>query len=497
MKKSISLILAALLLASSFVSCSEKQNDGAETQPADDTSADTSAAADETAPEEVETDSNVRLWEGKTFDGYQVNIIGRQSETYSIDFYAEEITGEIVNDAVYNRNIKVEDELDVDLEYIPSAANETEFNQDVANSVRAADGAYDLVSSYAYFGVTLSLENVLYNLHNVPNVTLSNSWYNQSFVNEMTMFDQLYFVVGDLTLTATDRMMITFFNKDLAGNYYTGTDFYDLVYEGGWTIDYMNELVAETWTDENGNGKRDGWDTYGFAVNTGSVPTDGLMSALRVRVAVKNAEGVPEITVYTDHTNSAFEKLQKLYFNTTGTGLNMDQGKTFMEERAIFVMGCASFAKTSLRDFEPDYGVLPLPKYDEAQDGYYTTAQDAYNIVSIPTTCQNFEAVGAALDYLSCLSAESVYPAYFENTFEKQYMRSEQDSVMFDFIRQGLEFNIGVVYSNCIANPQWIYRDTLTKNGNLTSAYKSKSKVYERSLSKFLETLEELKDQQG
>jgi len=278
MKKTLSLILAALLLASSFVSCSEKQNDGGETEPAADT-ADTAASADETAPEEVETDSNVRLWEGKKFDGYGVNILGRQSTTYSIDFEAEELTGEIVNDAVYNRNIKVEDELDVVLEYIPSSANETGFNQDVVNSVRAADGAYDLVSSYAYFGVSLAQENVLYNLHSVPNLTLTNSWFNQSFVNEMTLFDQLYFVVGDLTLTATDRMMITFFNKELADNYYTGTDFYDLVYEGGWTIDYFNQLIGETWTDTNGNGKRDGFDTFGFAVNTGSVPTDGLMSA--------------------------------------------------------------------------------------------------------------------------------------------------------------------------------------------------------------------------
>ena len=76
MKKTLSLILAALLLASSFVSCSEKQNDGGETGSAAGT-ADTAASADETAPEEVKTDSNVRLWEGKTFNGY--GEIGRAS----------------------------------------------------------------------------------------------------------------------------------------------------------------------------------------------------------------------------------------------------------------------------------------------------------------------------------------------------------------------------------------------------------------------------------
>ena len=494
MKKTLSLILAALLLASSFVSCSEKQNDGGEdTSPAADT-ADTSASADETAPEDVKTDSNVRLWEGKTFDGYAVNILGRQSTTYSIDFEAEEITGEIVNDAVYNRNLKVEDDLDITLEYIPHGGEYTQFLQDVNNSVVAADGAYDLISSYAYYGSSLAQDNVLYNLHNVPNMTLTNSWYNQSFVEEMTLFDQLYFVVGDLTLTATDRMFITFYNKELAGNWFPGVDLYNLVYEGGWTIDYMNNLISGIYTDENGNGKKDGFDTYGLAFNTGSVPTDGFISSLRVRVAMKNEEGIPEITVYNDHTNSAFEKMIALVYNNEGTGLNLGQGDMFKRGLAVFMMECANVAKYGLRDFEPDYGILPLPKYDEAQDGYYTTSQDAYNLVSIPKTCMNFEAVGAALDYLSCLSQEIVYPAYFENNFQKQYMRSEEDSVMFDFIREGLEFNFGVVYSNCISNPAHFFRDCVSNNKPMASAFKTKEKIYNKSIGKFIEMMEEFRD---
>ncbi len=494
MKKTLSLILAALLLASTFASCSEKQNDGGEdTAPAADT-ADTSASADETAPEEVETDPNVRLWEGKTFDGYTVNILGRQDTTYSIDFEAEEITGEIVNDAVYNRNVKVEDDLDVTLEYIPHGGSYTQFLQDVNNSVVAADGAYDLVASYAYYGVSLAQDNVLYNLHDVPNLTLSNTWFNQSFVSEMTLFDQLYFVVGDLTLTATDRMIMTFYNKELAGNWFQGVNFYDLVYEGGWTMDYLNELVSAVYEDTNGNGRRDGFDTFGLAFNTGSVPTDGFISALRVRVMQRDADGTPYLSVYNDHVNSAFEKMISLVYNNDGVGLNFGMTDMFKRNLAIFTMECANVAKNHLRDFEPDYGILPLPKYDEKQDGYYTTSQDAYNIVSIPKTCLNFEAVGAALDYLSCLSQESVYPAYFENNFQKQYMRSEEDSIMFDFIREGLEFNFGVVYSNCIGNPAHFFRDCVTNNKPMASQYKGKEKIYNRSLEKFLEMMEDFRD---
>ena len=161
---------------------------------------------------------------------------------------------------------------------------------------------------------------------------------------------------------------------------------------------------------------------------------------------------------------------------------------SFLENKVMTVMGCANFA-VHLRDFEPEYGVLPLPKYSEADERYITTAQDAYNIVCVPTTCKNTEAVGAAIDYLSCLTKEDVYPKYYESTFQKQYMRSEQDAEMFDFIREGLEFNFGVVYSNCIGNPVWTFRDTLISNGEFASSYQTTAKVNERILEKFLEKI--------
>ena len=94
MKRYFALILAALLLMPTIVSCS--QNGSEETKGAE-TTADTAATADS----EAETDDgNIRSWEGLTFDGAEINIVGRTEATYAIDFYAEEITGEAVNDAV-------------------------------------------------------------------------------------------------------------------------------------------------------------------------------------------------------------------------------------------------------------------------------------------------------------------------------------------------------------------------------------------------------------
>ena len=486
MKKSLAFLLAALLLSSAFASCSGTTDDVRETDPAN---ADTAAEETITEETEPETEADLRLWEGKSFDGYTVNIFGRQDTNYSFDFWADEITGQAVNDAVYNRNEQVETDLNIDLQYIPTTLDDIAFNQNVVNSVRSADGAYDIVAANAYYGVSMVLENALYDLHKMPNITLDNSWYNQSFVSEMTIYDQLYFVVGDLTMTATDRMKLTFINKDLIGTYLDIVDLYQVVYDGKWTIDYFQQLIAETWHDVNGNGARDGYsDIFGFAVyNEGSIPADGLIASLGIKVASKNSEGNPEISMYNEHSVTVYEKLRKLYHDTSGTNPAMD-GWTFLENKVMTVMGCANFA-VHLRDFEPEYGVLPLPKFDEAQEKYITTSQDAYNIVCVPSTCSNTEAVGAAIDYLSCLSREEVYPKYYESTFQRQYMRTEQDAEMFDLIRDGLEFNVGVVYSNCIGNPVWIFRDTLIQNGEFASAYQSKAKVSERILEKFLEQI--------
>ena len=486
-KRILSFGSAVLLILTSAAGCSERDPQNAET----DTEENQSPVVSEEPDASEETDLGNRLWEGQSFDGYTVNILGRSADWAAIDFRADELTGELVNDAVYNRNLQVENDLAVSLVYNGINDEYTQLHNALRNSVAAADGAYDIASLYAYFAVSLTLENVLYNLHELTNADLSNPWYNQSFVHEMTLFDQLYYVVGDLTMTATDRMMLMFFNKDLAEEYMPGLDLYGRVYEGSWTIDAFAGLIRDLWTDANGNGKKDPSDVFGFAFDTGSVPTDGFMAALEVHVADRDSDGTPVLSVYNDHVNSAYEKLTGLIYENTGVGLNLGQGALFQNGKAVFFSGLANFA-VSLRDFEPGYGVLPLPKFDEAQDGYHTFPQDAYNILCVPLTCSNIPAAGAAMDELSCLSRESVYPAYFEDTFQKKFMRTEADSAMFDFTREGMEFNFGVVYSSAIGNPAWFFRDSVSGRKDLASAYKTQDKIYRKSLEKFLEKLHEM-----
>ena len=488
LKRVLSLGIAFLLILTAAAGCSERPSGNTEPEG----NAEQSPVSSEEIESPDETEAGNRLWVGQTFDGYTVNILGRSADWAALDFRAEELTGELVNDAVYNRNLQVENDLAVSLVYNGINDEYSQLHSALKNSVAAADGAYDIASLYAYFAVSLTLENILYNLHELTNADLSNPWYNQSFVREMTLYDQLYYVVGDLTMTATDRMMLMFFNKDLAEEYMPGLDLYTRVYEGEWTIDAFGELIRDLWTDKNGDGRKDSSDVFGYVFDTGSVPTDGFMAALGVHVADRDSDGNPVLSVYNEHVNSAYEKLTALVYENTGVGLNIGQGTLFQNGKAVFFAGLANFA-VSLRDFEPAYGVQPLPKFDETQAGYHTFPQDAYNILCVPLTCQNVPATGAVMDELSCLSRESVYPAYFEDTFQKKFMRTEADSAMFDYVREGMEFNFGVVYSSAIGNPAWFFRDSVSGRKDLASAYKMQEKIYKKSLDKFLEKLQDMR----
>ena len=107
----ISLILASMMLLSA-ASCSESgTNDETTAQTAGEN---TEAAAPETIPEET---GPVAELPDKTYDGEEVMFLTSLNLGYdwytSYEIYAEEMNGQLINDAVFQRNTVVEDLLDI------------------------------------------------------------------------------------------------------------------------------------------------------------------------------------------------------------------------------------------------------------------------------------------------------------------------------------------------------------------------------------------------
>ena len=76
-----------------------------------------------------------------------------------VEFYVEEQNGEVVNDAIFARNLAVEERLNIELEYHlePGAFDQRNtWVQALSSSITAGDGAYDISAGYSMAGVSLA-----------------------------------------------------------------------------------------------------------------------------------------------------------------------------------------------------------------------------------------------------------------------------------------------------------------------------------------------------
>ena len=140
-RKSI-ILLAILMLASSVTSCGSADVEETE-KISEDSSVQTETETEtETEPDRMSVPDNLPE---RNYEGYDFRIVTRGRDDFIKDIGAElELTGEVVNDAYYNRNRAVMDRFNIKIsgEYV--AQNDAAVHSAVEASVMANDDAYGM-----------------------------------------------------------------------------------------------------------------------------------------------------------------------------------------------------------------------------------------------------------------------------------------------------------------------------------------------------------------
>ena len=148
MKQKTALFLALLMLAGTFTSCSESTENADTTA---ETTAPNAAEATDTVAEET-ADPNARVDDGlddnANFDGYAFNIF--QHTALYKDFQAEEITGEPINDADFERRTAVEDKLDIEIAFHDLGGDMRAGQVELGTVVQAGTNDYDIGTLGSY-----------------------------------------------------------------------------------------------------------------------------------------------------------------------------------------------------------------------------------------------------------------------------------------------------------------------------------------------------------
>ncbi len=489
MKKTIAVILA-LAFVLSLSACGAGTDTGSGDAPAQSAAQNDTAGA---AAEETEAETLPPIPQGD-FGGADFNVLAACEQWQ--DFYTAEQTGDVVNDAVHERNRTLEEQYNITLTYRVFngyTAGMADVSTALSGSVMGGSGDYDmLLGSVSYVAPHISA-GLLTDLKQFDVIDLSRPWWYQYADEQLEIVGRQYLASGAAGLNTVAWSIVTFFNKNLATDYGI-ENLYETVDTGKWTFDRLSTLGASVVTDLDGNGDYDANDRVGLvstndymALETGAMgyfyceKTDGgevVLKALDERLLAINdiLFDLENSDTYLVGADFGGADSHENYRNIQGFFAN--NGALFMIHRLDFATW------ETMREME-NFGILPSPKFEEAQSTYITpTVNDA---VGIPAYVKDTDMSASVTEAMQYHSAMIVKPAYFETAIKRKSTRDEESVKMLEIIGSTCASDFMYIFSRDVGD---IINSIATKN--YASTWEKSNKVYVKKISKLIETVKGL-----
>ncbi|MBE6611610.1 MAG: hypothetical protein E7632_03860 [Ruminococcaceae bacterium] len=424
-------ILALMLLAG----CGEAS------APVDTTAVDTTSQTVETEEHLQTPDLEVR-----DFGGREFCTATFENGNFHYQIVVEEENGDVMNDSVFKRNQFVEDTYNVKMtqHLYPDV---WDGRVAMKNSVVAGEDAYDLIVVRCDWALTYWSEGLLIPVDDLPNVNLNKKYWDKSINESLSIGGTQYIAEGAFNMDIYDVIYCLVFNKQIAEDVKLD-NLYQLVKDGKWTMDKMQEYITAAANDLNGDTVMDDKDMWGYMAHHKNVAPDFWIGAGVTSIA-KDANDVPYINMTDSRFVDVFERTFKLAYDsgavymTEGDGLDIptEIRTIFADNRSLFMDMSFNYIE-SLRGMDTDFGIIPYPKFDETQKDYH--ARVCYYMPTIvPITCKDTDFVGYMLEVLNCESYKTVIPAYIEVAIKGKHSRDEESIDMIDLIFDSRVIDIG------------------------------------------------------
>ena len=448
-KSRLAILLAALIASSALASCGDSGTPAVTTSATDNTKADTTTEA-ETGPVYKKPD--------KDFSGRNLNILIWTDSRFPI----EEETGDVINDAIHKRDVKVSERLGVTFEFI-ALDDRNEVASRVQKTVLADDPAYEMAITAMSQGInTMISAGVLLDLGDLPYVTLDGGLWDRSIHDRMTFGGRQYFTTGVISAQFSQSPVACLFNKRLAGEYGID-DVYQTVLDGKWTIDLLSEYMKRSSHDLDGNGTMDVNDFYGFSLD----PVFGnVLYASAGYDPITEKDGVFSVDLSDARMTEIIEKCAGIFGNPDVTYHNkFSDGSSllvFRESRSIFTT-CDMLDVQKFRDMADDFGIIPTPKFDESQVSYYTRAATGTTVFAVAATADT-EIAAAVLEAMGSESYRTVIPTYYEVALKVKYTSDDKSAQVLDMIKANVKVDFASVFAAALSGPTDRFRENIAAN---------------------------------
>ena len=453
--RTLAALLAALALLPVLGGCARPQPDAPVTAAADPAAAAVSAdtaAAPETEAVDPRLQYDPRL-AAVDYDGANFTVIYNSGSAVepNKDFTAEEMTGEVLNDAKFNRHGELSEKYSIDLNYLDGGADAAVVGA-IRQAVSAGDDTYSVADLNAQHCIQLGATGNLLEVHTLPVIDLDAPYWNDLMLEGSSINHKNYFLFSDINIHAYGATPCMIFNKVVHKNFGL-EDLYDIVTSGRWTFDKAIEMISAVTGDLDGDGRITKDDRLGMIANNFCV--DCFISGTGYQLITKDENDLPVLNTETEEIHTIMQNIQKLCSAEVGTFL-VDRTSTATEareywteqaitsDRALFWVGNIKCVER-MRESESDFGVVPMPKASDAQKDYAIHVQaNVGSMLCFPrSAAQNAERIGQVMEDMAYISYRDVMPAYMDKCIDGKAIRDKESLVCLEIIRSSYYCDLG------------------------------------------------------
>ena len=508
-KKLLTIFLAAAMLFSVVIfvaSCNSDKTDTTTKDKTETTAKDTSVT---TAKGEVTTDDVTETtaepngreklsgYEDVDFGGltFLINAtVSDPAEGWHDDknFWVEDVTGNALDDAVYERN-QVMKKL-YNCEIMVDASGGSEYSANIAS------GSQKYIGTTAAYAALSIASDKYYNVLKFD-VDFSQPWWDQNFFNDLSCDGKLFAMCGAFSICAKRAVWITYYNKDVYDTKFADIDIYQMVRDYKWTYDAMVEFIDKIKYDANGDS------TYSFTdgsdadilgyVSTGHNPRYLYFAGGR-RYVVKSENSYDGyfVSALNDPKGvDTLEQASKVIFADGYLELGYSScDKAMMNGTTLFVSNVMGQLEVYETAEDLRVGILPMPMPSADQQRYYHLPDNHSTFLSIPTSYANLEVISQFLTLFAYHSYKLVYPAFL-NTYKYTYASDEESGEMVDLITNSICYDPGYIGSMVVAFDGFILNVVKNKRiGDFTNAATRYTTNCESSISDYRSKIAKIDD---
>ena len=264
----IALICAILMLVPCLAAC-------ANTQGSEETTANNAQTQSpvETEPEKDPRYDNEGFWKDDLADeidykGETVTILYWDDvERAEFEITEDEADGDMVKDAIYRRNLAIEERMGVTFEWIGQpgdAGDRANFTNYVRNAYSGGT-FYDIIATYSRTAGMLLTNGFIQDLNAIEDshINVEQPWWPKSMLETCSIKDSLFFFSGDISTNVLHFMYAIYYNMDMLKDLGLQNPV-ELVDNKTWTIDALINLTKDLYIDLDQDGASSDGDQYGF-----------------------------------------------------------------------------------------------------------------------------------------------------------------------------------------------------------------------------------------